>query len=234
MYTEDDCSHTYNADDAVKVSGPAAYMDIDEILQIVETHSIDAVHPGYGFLSESAEFARRLEQRGTLFIGPPADVLDRTGDKLQARQLAESCRVPVLPALTSPTSDAAVIERFAEKVGWPIMIKAVDGGGGRGIRLVEDLSSLEAGLARAIEESPSRKVFVEKAAINGYRHIEVQIVGDGHGNITHLWERECSIQRRYQKVVELAPSTLPDRELVAAVIEAALKVAKKVSTQVAS
>lgn len=188
------------------------------------------MHPGYGFLSESAEFAKRLADAGIAVVGPGYEILDRTGDKLQARTLAEECSVPVLPALKTPTSDSSVVKSFAQNVGLPIMIKAVDGGGGRGIRLVEDPASLESLLARAIEESPSKQVFVEKAAVQGYRHIEVQIAGDYHGNVTHLWERECSIQRRYQKVVELAPSSLTDRKLIARVIEAALRMAKKVST----
>jgi len=109
------------------------------------------------------------------------------------------------------------------------MVKAVDGGGGRGIRLIQDGQSLRAGVKRAVEESPSKQVFAEKAAIDGFRHIEVQIIGDGHGNVTHLWERECSIQRRYQKVIELAPSVVYDRKLIAEVIEASLRMARHVS-----
>lgn len=139
--------------------------------------------------------------------------------------------VPVLPALTESTSSSAVVEKFASNNGYPIMIKAVDGGGGRGIRLIHDKADLEAGLRRAIEESPSKAVFVEKAAVSGYRHIEVQIVGDNHGNVTHLFERECSIQRRYQKVVEVAPSSISDRQLVGQVIDSALRMARKVGRE---
>lgn len=109
------------------------------------------------------------------------------------------------------------------------MVKAVDGGGGRGIRLIRDEASLAASVKRAVEESPSKKLFAEKAAVDGFRHVEVQIIGDGHGNVTHLWERECSIQRRYQKIVEIAPSTLQDRSMVAHIIEAAVRMAKSVS-----
>ncbi|KAG8629513.1 hypothetical protein KVT40_003378 [Elsinoe batatas] len=228
LYTGEDISHAYNADHAVELAGPGSYLNIDELLQVIQKHSIDAVHPGYGFLSESAEFAKRLTDVGVMVIGPGSDILDRTGDKLQARRLAEECSVPVLPALTTPTNDPAVVRSFAQRSGFPIMIKAVDGGGGRGIRLVQDPASLDGLLARAIEESPPRQVFVEKAAISGYRHIEVQIVGDHHGKVTHLWERECSIQRRYQKVVELAPSSLQDRKLVGKVIESALRIAKHI------
>lgn len=139
--------------------------------------------------------------------------------------------VPVTPALLTPTNDIDTIRSFADRIGYPVMIKAVDGGGGRGIRLVrraEDLASLA---QRAIEESPSRQVFAEKAAVNGFRHVEVQIVGDGtgKGGVRHLWERECSIQRRYQKVVELAPSTIQDRDLVGEVIGAAVRMAEKIN-----
>ncbi|PNS14283.1 Pyruvate carboxylase [Sphaceloma murrayae] len=229
LYTGQDVSHAYNADQAIELRGPSSYLDIEELIELVENHSIDAVHPGYGFLSESADFAKRLADAGVLFVGPGFDILNRTGDKLQARKLADECHVPVLPALTTPTSDPAVVRAFARDVGFPIMIKAVDGGGGRGIRLVQEEAALDSSLARAVEESPSRQVFVEKAAVQGYRHIEVQIIGDYHGSITHLWERECSIQRRYQKVVELAPSSLTDRALVARVIEAALRIAKKIT-----
>lgn len=196
---------------------------------MVKKHGIDAIHPGYGFLSESPDFAQRMwDEAGALVIGPGPAILSRTADKLQARRLAEECCVPVLPALQNPTSDIAELQSFASVVGYPVIIKAVDGGGGRGIRIVREEGEL-AGLAkRALQESPSGKAFVEKAAIEGYRHVEVQIIGDGRGNVTHLWERECSIQRRFQKVVEFAPSSIPSRKLVAEVIYAALRMAKQV------
>lgn len=210
------------------MSSPSAYLDIDELVSVVRKHSIDALHPGYGFLSESAELVRRMDAIGVSVVGPESEILERTGDKLQARRLAEECRVPVLPALTTPTNDVETIRAFATKTGYPIMIKAVDGGGGRGIRLVTEASALDGAMVRAVEESPSRQVFAEKAAISGFRHIEVQIVGDGHGNITHLWERECSIQRRYQKIAEMAPSSIADRKLVGRVIECAILMAERV------
>lgn len=133
----------------------------------------------------------------------------------------------MLPALQAPTDDVERVRGFAAEHGYPIMLKAVDGGGGRGIRLVKDEQDLEPLFRRAVEESPSRQLFAERAAITGYRHIEVQIVGDGQ-EVRHLWERECSIQRRYQKIVEQAPSSITDRELVGEVIAAALRMAKKV------
>lgn len=230
VYTEGDATHTYHADHAIKLLSPASYLDIDHLIQVAKESKIQAVHPGYGFLSESADFARRMQlEAGIPIIGPGHDILLRTGDKLQARLLAEECDVPILPALTQPTSDSAVVHKFASTNGYPIMIKAVDGGGGRGIRLVNEESEVQGAIRRAVEESPSKAVFVEKAAVSGYRHIEVQIIGDNHGNVAHLWERECSIQRRYQKVIELAPSTIPDRQLVGQVIESALRMARKVS-----
>lgn len=163
-----------------------------------------------------------------MVVGPGGENLDRTGDKLRARLLAVECDVPVLPALTEPTGRVDAVRIFAEKTGLPVMVKAVDGGGGRGIRLIRRMEDLQSLVTRAIEESPSKQVFAEKAAVDGYRHVEVQIVGDGRGNVMHLWERECSIQRRYQKIVELAPSTIADRRIVAPVIEAAMRMAKKV------
>lgn len=162
-------------------------------------------------------------------IGPGPEILARTGDKLQARLLAEECGVPVLPALKTPTDDVSELQKFAASVGYPIIIKAVDGGGGRGIRIVRNEEDLPSLAKRALQESPSGMVFAEKAAIDGYRHVEVQIVGDGKGDVRHLWERECSIQRRFQKVVEFAPSSIQDRKLVREVTNAALRMARKVN-----
>lgn len=169
------------------------------------------------------------DEANALVIGPGPKILSRTGDKLQARLLADECHVPVLPALQTPTSEISELQSFASSTGYPVIIKAVDGGGGRGIRIVHREKDLASLAKRALQESPSGKAFAEKAAIDGYRHVEVQIIGDGKGNVRHLWERECSIQRRFQKVVEFAPSSMPDRKLVGSVIEAAVRMAKKVS-----
>lgn len=168
-------------------------------------------------------------EANVLVVGPGWENLSRTGNKLQARLLAEECDVPVLPALSTPTNKISDLQKFASEVGYPIMVKAVDGGGGRGIRLICSPGQLESSAKLAIGESPSRQVFAEKAAVDGYRHIEVQIVGDGQGNVRHLWERECSIQRRYQKVVEIAPSSMSNRSLAASVIESALRMAQRIS-----
>lgn len=195
VYTEHDISHISYADEAVQLRNPASYLDVDEIVTVCTKHKIDAVHPGYGFLSESAELAKRLERQGIMFVGPTADVLSLTGDKLQARKLAEECGVPILPGLRAPTTEFSSVATFADQFGYPVMLKAVDGGGGRGIRLVQSHRELEAAFKRAQAESPSNRIFAEKAAVSGWRHVEVQILGDGR-QVRHFWERECSLQRK--------------------------------------
>lgn len=229
LYTTDDQSHCNvgRPHHALEIPSAGGYLDIALLVDLVKRHSIDAVHPGYGFLSESAEFAKGMWQdTGAVVIGPGWETLARTGDKLQAKELAEHCDVPVLKALTSPTDDLEEIRSFVKQVGYPVMIKAVDGGGGRGIRLVRSDGELNNAVDRAIGESPSGTVFVEKAAVDGFRHVEVQVVGDGAGDVRHLWERDCSIQRRFQKVVECAPVLSRNRDVVSRVIDAALKIAK--------
>jgi pyruvate carboxylase len=230
LYVTGDASHARWATHTLELPSAASFMDIDALITIVKSNKIDAVHPGYGFLSESGEFAKKVwENAGAVVIGPGWKILERTGDKIRARQLAEECQVPVCPALRSQTSNIEAVRKFAFDVGYPIMVKAVDGGGGRGIRLVCNDDGLPTAVKRAIEESPSKQVFAEKAAIDGFRHIEVQVIGDGLGKITHLWERECSIQRRYQKIVEVAPSVVSSRKVIAQIIEDALRMAQTVS-----
>ncbi|KAL1956898.1 hypothetical protein VTO42DRAFT_6645 [Malbranchea cinnamomea] len=231
LYTTDDRAHCELGapDHALQLPSASSYMDVFLLVELAKKHSIDTVHPGYGFLSESAEFAQRMwKEAGAKVIGPGWDVLTQTGDKLQAKALAEACGVPVLRALKTPTSDLDVIRQFANEVGYPVMIKAVDGGGGRGIRLVANETDLQNAVDRAMGESPSRKVFAEKAAVKGYHHVEVQIVGDGTGEVRHLWERDCSVQRRFQKIVECAPAMIRDRKLVSKVIDAALRIARQI------
>ncbi|KAA8573509.1 hypothetical protein EYC84_005094 [Monilinia fructicola] len=230
LYTENDTSHTHRSTQSIKLPSPSSYLDVTALISIVQKHCIDAIHPGYGFLSEFPEFAERMwKEANAIVIGPGPEILQRTGDKLQARELAADCHVPILPALQGSTDDTFQLQNFASSVGYPIIIKAVDGGGGRGIRIVAQDAELEDMLKAALRESPSKKVFVEKAAIDGYRHVEVQVIGDGNGGIRHLWERECSIQRRFQKVVEFAPSGVEERGLIGKVIEAAVRMAKKVN-----
>ncbi|KAI8624141.1 hypothetical protein F5Y19DRAFT_455559 [Xylariaceae sp. FL1651] len=229
LVTPGDTSHALAAAHLLSLPSAASYLDISALVGIVKEQRIDAVHPGYGFHSESAEFARRMwDEAGVVVIGPGWDILSKTGDKLAAKLLARSCDVPTLPFMAEPTSQVQDVWQFAREIGFPIMLKAVDGGGGKGIRLVRQESELESATKRAIAESPSRQIFAEKAAIDGFRHIEVQIVGDGSGQVRHLWERECSIQRRYQKIIEQAPSTIPDRAFIGNIIEAAIRMAQKV------
>lgn len=230
LYTSDDRSHCDigRPHHALDISSVGAYLDIALLVDLVKRHSIDFVHPGYGFLSESAEFAQRMwEDAGATVIGPGWETLARTGNKLQAKHLAEQCGVPVLKALTQPTANINEIRSFAQQVGYPVMIKAVDGGGGRGIRLVRSNEELGNAVDRAIGESPSRSVFVEKAAVDGFHHVEVQVVGDGT-EVGHLWERDCSVQRRFQKIVEYAPRLPNHRHIMPQVIDSALRIAKQI------
>ncbi|KAK6088395.1 3-methylcrotonyl-carboxylase subunit alpha [Seiridium cupressi] len=229
IYSSSDDSHTFNSSHKVQLSSPASYSDVSELIRIAKEQNVDAVHPGYGFLSENAEFSRRLwEDGGVQVVGPGWDILERTGDKLAAKALAKEVDVPVLEATENPVGleDA---KAFMDIVGGrPVMLKAVDGGGGRGIRLVRNPHELPRLARLAMAESPSKQVFVETAAVNGFRHIEVQIMGDGTGAVCHLWERECSIQRRYQKIIEIAPSTVSDRRLISSIIGAALRMAQRI------
>lgn len=231
LYTADDRSHCElgRPQQAIEIPSPSSYLDVTYLVDLAKKHSIDSVHPGYGFLSESAEFAHRMwNEAGAVVIGPGPENLAQTGDKLQAKQLARGCSVPVLEAMSQSTDNVEEARSFARQVGFPVMIKAIDGGGGRGIRLVREERDLENSIQRALGESPSRKVFVEKAAVDGFHHIEIQIIGDGTGQVRHLWERDCSAQRRFQKVVECAPALMQDRDLIAQVIDSAMRMASAI------
>ncbi|KAJ4418725.1 hypothetical protein N0V82_005398 [Gnomoniopsis sp. IMI 355080] len=225
LYTTEDDAHLSYAHEGLQLPSASSYTDVSLLVSLCKEKHINLVHPGYGFLSESAEFSEQLAAVGVSFIGPSPDILRRTGDKLSARNLAQVCGVPVLPAVEEPVEELEKLKAFAKDVGLPIMIKAVDGGGGRGIRLVQHEKDLEASFRLATNESPSRQVFAEKAAVGGFRHVEVQILGDGLGNVRHFWERECSIQRRFQKVIEIAPSTILNRGMISSVIDAAMRMA---------
>lgn len=235
LYTEADSTHVSlgRPHQAIKLSNVAGYMDIDGLIKIAKENQIDAVHPGYGFLSENAEFSRRMWQEANcMVVGPGWEVLERTGDKLKAKRLAMDCDVPVLEAMTAPTASVNDVRSFATHVGYPIMVKAVDGGGGRGIRLVKNETELQNAVDRCVGESPSKTVFAEQAAVEGFKHIEVQILGNGQGAVKHLWERDCSVQRRFQKVVELAPA--PDvgsRRVISKVIDSAIRMARMLKYQ---
>ena len=235
LATTNDISHTLSlpTKHVLSLSNASEYLNIARIIALVKEHQVDAIHPGYGFLSESAEFAQRAwDEAGAMVIGPGRKILERTGNKLAARLLAEECNVPVLLAMREPTGRVEDVRNFVESNGLPVMIKAVDGGGGRGIRLVRSQNDLERNFERAVQESPSQQIFLEGAAVDGFRHVEVQIIGDGTGRVAHLWERECSIQRRYQKIVEVAPSLIRKKsggdQFVGNIIAAAVRMAQKV------
>jgi len=230
IFSEDDATslHTRKADDRrpLRGAGPAAYLDLDQIIAIAQAAGCDAIHPGYGFLSENAKFAHRCAEEGIRFIGPRPEILKLFGDKVQARLLAERAGVPVLPGTSGPTALHEARDFLtALGSGGAMMIKAVAGGGGRGMRPVSQLDQVDEAFARCESEARSAfgngDLFVEQL-IPRARHIEVQIIGDSAGGVSHLGERECTIQRRNQKLIEVAPSpglppALRDRLTAAAV-----------------
>src|SRR6201987_5664600 len=190
--------------------GPVeAYLDIAGIVALAKERGVDAIHPGYGFLSENPAFARACETAGITFVGPPPNLLELLGDKTAARRLAASAGVPVLPGTENPVKSAAEAQKIAQEIGYPVIVKAAMGGGGRGMRVVHDAAQLDALIEEAQGEARSAfgdaSVFLEKYLPRA-RHLEVQILADHHGNMLHLWERDCSVQRRHQKVVEVAPA----------------------------
>lgn len=214
-----------------KLSPLGAYLDIPGIIELARRKGADAIHPGYGFLSENADFAKACEDAGIAFIGPPSSVLSQMGDKLSAKEIAVRCNVPVIPGTNSPLKDAAEAASFARQIGYPVILKAAAGGGGRGMRKVLE----EAELAGAFElvQNEARKafgcgdIFMEKF-LEEPKHIEVQILADACGNIVHLYERDCSVQRRYQKVVEFTPAFSVPEEVRETIHQDALKIANQV------
>ena len=237
IYSKEDSGslHRNKADEAYLVGEGKkpidAYLDIDGIIEIAKKSDVDAIHPGYGFLSENIHFARRCEEEGIIFIGPKSEHLDMFGDKVKAREQAIKANIPVIPGTDGPVNSLEEVRAFGEKNGFPIIIKASLGGGGRGMRIVEDINEVTEAYNRAKSEAKAAfgndEVYVEKY-INRPKHIEVQIIGDSHGNIVHLYERDCSIQRRHQKVVEIAPSVSLTVDLRKRICEAAVSLMKKV------
>ena len=222
VYTEAD---TYSpfvrmADQAIKLSD--SYLNGNEIINAAKQTGAEAIHPGYGFLSENAKFAKAVQKEGLIWVGPNSRVITSMGDKLKAKDIAEKAGVPTLPMTTDP--------KKANTIGYPILIKAAAGGGGKGMRIVEDKKDLKEAIAGAQREAKTGfgddRVFIERYVASS-RHIEIQILGDSQGNVVHLGERECSIQRRHQKIIEESPSPRVDSEMRTAMGDAAIKLAKK-------
>ena len=209
-----------------------AYLAGDEIIKIAKQHGVNMIHPGYGFLSENAGFARAVEAAGLIFIGPTPDTIDSLGDKVSARTLAMKCGVPVVPGTEGPVEKFEDVKSFTDEHGFPIIIKAAFGGGGRGMRVVREQASLKDSFERATSEAKSAfgngTVFVERF-LDRPKHIEVQLLGDSTGNVVHLFERDCSVQRRHQKVVELAPAKDLPTEVRDKILSDAVKLAKSVN-----
>lgn len=234
VFSEDDAAslHTRMADEAVALTGRGvkAYLDGAQLINAAKTHGCEAVHPGYGFLAENAGFARECEQAGLIFIGPSPEVLEGFGDKSAARTLAESCDVPLIKGINKPVS-LGEARAFLREHG-PLMLKAIAGGGGRGMRAVYGEEELEQAFQRCQSEAQSAfgsgSLYIEQL-IGRARHIEIQIVGDGTGAVNHLWERDCSLQRRNQKLIEIAPSPSLDASIRDAMIDCALKLARSVN-----
>ena len=227
-----DALHVRLADRAVRL-GPApsseSYLVADRVLDAARQSGADAVHPGYGFLSENADFARACEAAGITFVGPPAEAIHLMGDKTEARKLMAAADVPMAPGTPDAIADPAEAERVAGEIGYPVLVKAAAGGGGKGMRVVERAQDFATAFERATSEATNAfgdgRVYVEKYLV-GPRHIEIQVLADTHGHVVHLFERDCSIQRRHQKVIEEAPSAVLTPELRAAMGEAAVQAAR--------
>jgi pyruvate carboxylase len=237
VYSKEDrlSLHRFKADEAYLIGlgkGPIeAYLDIDGAIALALEKRVDAIHPGYGFLAENPALARACRQAGITFIGPSEELLELLGDKTAARRIAQKAGVPVVPGTESPISDLHEAEKAARSIGFPLIIKAAFGGGGRGMRIVDKPSDLPARLAEAQQEARAAfgnpSVFLERY-IRRARHVEVQILGDQHGNIVHLHERDCSVQRRHQKVIETAPAVNLADSIRRQIADAALRIARQV------
>ena len=234
VYSEADrtAPHVLFADEAVCL-GPAAsaqsYLNGNKIITVANQLGVDGIHPGHGFLSENAGFAQKVEDAGIIFIGPAPDAMRIMGSKLAAKESVKKYNIPMVPGIDQAIDDIKTAKDIAFKIGYPVLIKASAGGGGKGMRIVEKETDMEEQMQRAISEAKSSfgdgSVFIEKY-INSPRHVEIQVLADKHGNTVHLFERECSIQRRHQKVLEESPSVILNAELRKKMGEAAVMVAK--------
>jgi pyruvate carboxylase len=230
--------HRFKADEAFLIGPPQggepvrSYLNIAAIIAVAKEQGVDCIHPGYGFLSENADFARACEEAGIQFIGPTPDHLEAFGDKTSAKKLAHAAGVPTVPGTEDAIADPDQVETAAAAIGFPLMIKASYGGGGRGMRVVQNAEELPGKLAEAQREAGAAfgrpEVFLERYIARA-KHIEVQILGDAHGNLVHLWERDCSVQRRHQKVVEIAPSINLPEDLRTRICDAAATLCRSVS-----
>ena len=229
-----DAQHVRRAGEAYLIGpGPAAesYLVVDRLLEVIERSGAEAVHPGYGFLAENAAFARRLEEAGVTFIGPPASAIEAMGSKTRARELMQAAGVPIVPGTTSPVKDVKAAAKAAQQIGYPIAVKAAGGGGGKGFRVALEPGELEgafAGAAREGEKFFSDPTVYLERYLPDPRHVEVQVLADSHGAVIHLGERDCSIQRRHQKLIEESPAPLVDAALRARIGEIAVEAARAV------
>ncbi len=237
VYSKEDKYNLFRtkADEAYllgEMSGPlTAYLDIDLLIHLAKKEKVDAIHPGYGFLSENPAFARACEKEGILFVGPPSQVLEQMGDKIKAKEIAKKCQVKTIPGSEHPLKDAEEAKKLAMEYGLPVILKAAAGGGGRGMRLIEDIDEMEDAFQMVKSEAgkafANDDIFMEKYLVNP-KHIEVQILADQYGNVVHLYERDCSVQRRYQKVVEYAPAFSVDEAIREKLHRDAVKIAKEI------
>ncbi len=234
IYSEVDrhSPHVKFADEAIllgKAPSSESYLVMDKVIEAAKSTGAEGIHPGYGFLSENATFAKMVEENGITFIGPKPHAIKVMGDKLAAKEAVRDYDIPMVPGIEEAITDVELAKKIASEVGFPILIKASAGGGGKGMRIVNTLEELPEQMERAISEAVAAfgdgSVFIEKY-VGSPRHIEIQVLADTHGNIVHLFERECSVQRRHQKVVEEAPSAVLTPEIREAMGEAAVKVAK--------
>ena len=224
--------HVKFADEAVCIGEPPSnqsYLLGSKIIEVAKKLNVDAIHPGYGFLSENADFAELCEQNNIIFIGPRSKAIRIMGSKLAAKEAVKAYNIPMVPGIDKAITDVAKAKVIAKQIGFPILIKASAGGGGKGMRIVEKEADLESQMKRAISEATSAfgdgSVFIEKY-VNSPRHVEIQVMADSHGNVLHFFERECSVQRRHQKVVEEAPSSVLTPKLREEMGQAAIDVAK--------
>ncbi|MBL3655768.1 acetyl-CoA carboxylase biotin carboxylase subunit [Fulvivirga sediminis] len=224
--------HVRQADEAVLLGPPPSsesYLNIEKLIEVCKRLKVDAIHPGYGFLSENAAFAKRVQKEGIIFIGPSPEAIETMGSKLAAKAAVAQFDVPLVPGTEKAIDDVEEAKEIAKEIGYPILIKASAGGGGKGMRIVEKEEEFQPQMERAVSEAKSAfgdgSVFIEKF-VTSPRHIEFQILGDQQGNVIHLFERECSIQRRHQKVIEEAPSSVLTAEIRDKMGQAAINVAK--------